>query len=305
MIKAEIIADSMNEFGHRITSFLLVFPRIVLAEFNTHRAISRNSASSRAIPFEKMLEKVQKEPFVPIAWQKDHKGMQGTEYFHEASDEVSQLEKSWISARDNAICVAKEMAAVGCTKQVINRLLEPFMMHTVIATGTEWQNFFALRAHDAAEIHIEDLAYKMLNAYNDSTPKKLRAGEWHIPFGDKIEDSRVRQAVNAGLGEGNFDTDWLLNEYQMTYIKIATARCARVSYENFEGTDDYEKDIKLHDRLSSMGHWSPFEHCAMAMSNDDMLVNETQWSGNFKGFIQYRKTFELENLMDERVLIKK
>lgn len=54
MIKAEIIADSINQYGNRITSFVITFPRIVLAEFNTHRALSRNSASSRAIPFNKM-----------------------------------------------------------------------------------------------------------------------------------------------------------------------------------------------------------------------------------------------------------
>ena len=80
-ISAEIIADSKNQFGDRITTFILTFPRIVLAEFNTHRMLSRNSASSRAIPFEKMVQMVQDDPFIPIKWMKDHKGMQGTEYF--------------------------------------------------------------------------------------------------------------------------------------------------------------------------------------------------------------------------------
>src|SRR6185369_7117160 len=81
MIKAEIVADSINEKGNRITSFIVTFPRIILAEKNTHRVFSRNSASSRAIPFPKMVKSVRENPFIPIAWQKDHKGMQGTEYF--------------------------------------------------------------------------------------------------------------------------------------------------------------------------------------------------------------------------------
>ena len=44
-------------------------PRIILAEFNTHRLFSRNSASSRAIPFKKMVQSVLENPFIPIAWQ--------------------------------------------------------------------------------------------------------------------------------------------------------------------------------------------------------------------------------------------
>ena len=116
-------------------------------------------------------------------------------------------------------------------------------------------------------------------------------------------------------------------------VKIATARCARVSYLNYEGTDDYLKDVKLHDRLAVMKHFSPFEHCAQAMTSDEYIKNvrgekyfydadsdplsghfdtsgyqdskEIQgWSGNFKGFVQYRKTFEGENSKDERVISK-
>ena len=53
-IKAVIAADSINVKGKRITTFIVTMPRIVLAELNTHRVFSRNSASSRAIPFTKM-----------------------------------------------------------------------------------------------------------------------------------------------------------------------------------------------------------------------------------------------------------
>ena len=79
-ISAQIVADSKNEFGDRITTMLVTFPRYILAELNTHRMFSKNSASSRAIPFVKMLKSVKENPFIPIAWQKDHPGMQGTEY---------------------------------------------------------------------------------------------------------------------------------------------------------------------------------------------------------------------------------
>jgi thymidylate synthase ThyX len=143
MIKAEKLADSQSEFGDRITTMLVTFPRIILAELNTHRMFSRNSASSRAIPFERMVKSVEENPFIPIAWQKDHKGMQGTEYFDIQHSEI--FKSDWLFARSRAIDAAETLNKQGVTKQLANRLLEPFMWHTVIVTATEWENFFRMR----------------------------------------------------------------------------------------------------------------------------------------------------------------
>ena len=52
---------------------------------------------------------------------------------------------------DGAVQSAKNLSEFGLTKQIVNRLLEPFMWHTVIVTATDYENFFALRAHEAAE----------------------------------------------------------------------------------------------------------------------------------------------------------
>ena len=112
-IQAKIIADSKSVRGERITTFLLTFPRIILAEFNTHRMFSRNSASSRAIPFKKMVESVETNPFIPIAWQKDHKGMQGTEYLT-GEGEIEYAKYLWLTALkdgvQNAQCLHSESA---------------------------------------------------------------------------------------------------------------------------------------------------------------------------------------------------
>lgn len=362
MIKAEIIADSKNEFGNRITTFVLTFPRIILAELNTHRMFSRNSASSRAIPFEKMLKRVEDNPFIPIAFQKDHKGMQGTEYW--SNDETIQesldkhtpaidyFKNKWLKARDEVLIQACHLSNNGATKQLCNRLLEPFMWHTAIVTATEYENFFHLRCPQysfdqgktvyrskkdacldiydgklepenkldkipelgwfkinkgAGEIHIMALAEAMWDAMNESRPKQLKVAEWHIPFGGKFNENKIRRlAVGMAMDENWVDlSDEEYKPIEGDFkIKIATARCARVSYINYEGKDDYEADIKLHDRLVSMGHWSPFEHCARAMTQDEYhkfngahLSNNigNGWSGNFKGFVQYRKMFEGEN----------
>lgn len=344
-IDATIVADSINEYGDRLTTMVVTFPRIVLAEFNTHRMFSRNSASSRAIPFKKMVKKVREHPFIPIAWQKDHKGMQGVEYWTE-EDHIQQNIDLWLESRDYAVKIAKVMSESDITKQLCNRLLEPFMWHTVIVTATEWENFFYLRcpqyyckesgkvyrsrAHfcesetgqsfpkteiewfkcnkGQAEIHISLAAEAMWDAMNESTPKELKAGEWHIPFGDKLDEDRMYEIADESGGDPDRYNEFAVQEAMMELpVKIATARCARVSYLNYEGKDDYLADIKLHDRLSSMGHWSPFEHCAKAMTADEydnysiivpeidnhqQVVGEDSnlgWCRNFKGFVQYRE----------------
>jgi thymidylate synthase ThyX len=322
-ISAVVIADSTNPLGHRLTTFVVTFPRIVLAELNTHRMFSRNSASSRAIPFERMLKMVEEDPFIPIAWQKDHKGMQGTEYLTPGTVNYPQV--MWLEARNEAVRNATNLSRTEVTKQLCNRLLEPFMWHTAIITATEWENFFSLRCPQytyttkhgtitsksrkdfekeslkiygvppiltdmewmltnkgQAEIHIMALAEAMWDARNESTPKQLDHNGWHIPFGDNISAdlSRWEGIIDSTEGWGKDLTPLM--------IKVATARCARVSYMNFEGKDDYKADIKLHDQLLASGHMSPFEHCAQAMPID-------VWSGNFRGFKQYRKTISGEN----------
>lgn len=292
MIEAKVIADSIYK-GKRITSFVITMPRIVLAELNTHRALSRNSASSRAIPFAKMLDMVKTNPFIPIAWMKEHKGMQGTDYFTDEK-EISTLLETYLKGRDAAVATAESLSNLGLTKQIVNRGLEAYMWHTVIVTATDWENFFALRAHEAAEIHIQKLAYLMLEALNNSKPKELKVGEWHIPFGDKMDFTELDYLTNWNNESG----DTREQATMRLAVKVATARCARVSYTvvGEEGKpDNYENDIKLHDRLLSMGHLSPFEHCAIATDDD-------AYSGNFRGWTQYRKTLPDENRGDSRVI---
>lgn len=304
-IDATIIADSINQQGNRLTTFVCTFPRIILSETNTHKMISKNSASSRAVPFDKMLKRVEEHPFIPTKFMKDHKGMQGTEFFDKNTS--AECLKVWLEARDNAINKAKELNSIGLSKQIVNRLLEPWMWHTAILTATDYENFFALRAHEAAEIHLQDLAYKMLEAYNDSKPKQLKEGQWHLPFNENIDNDRVLNLTKNLSYPKNIDDEFNIR------IKICTARCARISYFNFEGKDDYEADIKLHDMLLSSGHFSPFEHCARTLTtaefyntNNGIVVDGldnvfSTRSGNLNGFIQYRKTLQNENRKDERV----
>jgi thymidylate synthase ThyX len=368
-INAEIIADSVNENGNRITTFVLTYPRIIHAELLTHRLFSRNAASSRAIPSLKMIADVRDDMFFPVAFQKPHSGMQGTEYLE--GRELAHAQAHWEEAGLEACDRSEEMYNV--SKQLTNRILEPYQWYTCIVTATEYDNFFELRCpqyqvqsedqlkdgvkghwrsrkeateyYEAVqdvdpelaikelpntiidwlklnkgqgEIHISLLAEAMWDAMNESKPKQLKAGEWHIPFGDKMDMKRIEDVTvmeswskspSGSIGaakEAEVGRKMLINHkrFQETRVKIATARCARVSYLNFEGKDDYEADLKLYDILKSSGHFSPFEHCARAMDiieykghvhtyvKGGVAHLDDGWSGNFRGFVQLRKEIE-------------
>jgi thymidylate synthase ThyX len=329
----EILADSICN-GSRLTTFKVTYPRIIHAEMCRHRMLSRNTASSRAIPFEKMVKDVQENPFIPIAWQKAHKGMQGTEYITDA-DELYNILHEYKCGIKDAILVAKSLNELGVTKQLCNRLLEPFAWVTEIISGTEWENFFNLRcpayecrgrlfkskrdlkvwAEDLmynsyseldwlqinksqADIHIQAIAELMWDEINLSVPKVLKSGEWHIPFGDNFDNygGQFVQYLMKKWQNKQAPTDGNLWER----IKIATARCARISYETLGDTPkiDYEADIRLHDRLADMKHWSPFEHVAKAMNKDEYNSRlyksngEAGWCRNYRGFIPYRHLVE-------------
>ena len=285
MIKAEILLDSIgfNNCAPRLTTWLLTMPRFILAEFNTHRALSRNCPSSRAIPVEKRIDMVLSDPVIPIEWGMNSEQMQAKVI---ATPEVARdAEIIWRNASQDAVAHAKQLVALGIHKQIANRLLEPFVEVTVLATGVQdgWENFFALRADDAADPHIQRLAYAMLELYNSHVPQILQPGHWHIPFGDDMPE---------GL---SFDDQ----------IKIAVARAARVSYNNFDGSRSIMKDFVLHDRLADQGHWSSFEHIAQVPSlaiPSEFDNPKSLKFGNLPGWFQLRKTYPNEYRTDPRVM---
>lgn len=265
MISAKIVADSVSPVGNRITTFVATYPRFIHSEVMTHRSFSRNAASSRAIPVKKMVDAIKENPAMPVFWGKNQKGMQAAEELDDAGKAIAQV--TWLQARDAAVQFAEQMLDNDVHKQIANRLLEPFAHMTTLITATDYANFFNLRAHPDAQPEFQELAYVMLEAYVDSVPQKLKQDEWHLPFAD--------QYIESGLTPEQL-------------LKISTARAARVSYLNFEGNIDHEKDYALHDSLLANGHMSPFEHAAQATTSN-------KYFGNFKGWLQYRKLIPDEN----------
>lgn len=356
-ISAQVVADSKNEFGDRITTLLITFPRIILSEVNTHRALSKNTSSSRAIPLNKMVESVSNDPFIPIAWQKDHKGMQGIEYLDESLSEAAKRE--WLHGRDCAVEIAQNLNKGGfVTKQLCNRLLEPYMWTTMLVTGTDdgWNNFFNLRcsqyetplgifkswkqlslAHSGndsnnnryeyfegipilerlsknkgqAEIHMMKLAECVYDAMNESKPKDLLKGEWHIPFEEKIDNQKLDKLMPEIQPAS---MNWYMELFNKLKLKVSVGMAARTSYTvvGDEKDPDYKALINIHDKCLEMNHSSVFEHCARVMNKNEYVtsikgrctlslfeedniispVRNEGWCRNYRGFIQYRHILE-------------
>jgi len=242
------------------------FPNFIANGVVVHN--SRNSASSRAIPYQRMKESIINDTAMPIYYGKNRPGMSASEElsaFERAKNKVliDMLLKEVLGFTDS-------MYETGLHKQTVNRYLEPFMHMEIVCTATEWDNFYALRNHPDAQPEIQELAKVMLEAHNASNPTSLDVGQWHLPF----------------IKPGELDTHGL-----EICQKISVARCGRVSYLNHEGkATTVEEDTNLYKKMieSKPMHASAAEHQAMA------LTDGTYRSGNFIGWEQYRKTLDNE-----------
>lgn len=243
---AKIIADSIAD-GVRLTTLEATMPRIVLAEFNTHRMFSRNSASSRAIPVEKRIQAVMDDPFIPESFGSNQRGMQAGAPLDAASSDLAR--DVWLSARNAAVECARNLANIGVHKQLANRLIEPFAWTTVVVTATEWENYFHLRISSLAQPEIRLVSEAMKAAMDASESVQLEPGEWHLPY---AQDDEIAEHGRDGA-----------------LSMVSAARCARVSYLTHDGRRDVEADVKLAASLSENRHMSPFEHVARVATSAD------------------------------------
>lgn len=287
---AKVIADSTYQGGPRLTTFEVRLHRFVLAELNTHRVFSRNSASSRAIPLRKQLEKVRDHPAIPVVFPAEQKGMQGGAEIANPKD----AEAGWLRAAKAAAMHAQWLGDIGVHKSIANRLLEPFMWHTVVITGTAFDNFFAQRSNPDAQPEIRVAAEAMYDAYVASTPRRLSLDQWHTPYVSD-EDFAI---IHANVGD--LETAW------MVAVRVSSARAARTSYETQGGQRDMNEDQNLYQRLvtSKPMHASPLEHPAQPDQGNRHWVNiarrtdpeafnvELPQYGNLLGWRQHR--FDVE-----------
>jgi len=268
-IAVKVVAHSGWPGSPDLITLQCRYPRFIHAEFMTHRVFSRNASSSRAIPIERMIQDVIDDPAMPVSWGSNKPGMQAGNDLDET--DAREAQQIWLLARDLAVDQARSMVRLNAHKQIVNRLLEPFGHISVVVTATEWDNFFTLRCHPAADPTMRALAEAMRDAIAGSTAVEPLGG-WHLPYISEGDLAGRRPFIGGYLA------------------MISAARCARVSYLNHDGTNpDVEKDLALADRLRESCHMSPFEHQAQVTRNEGTAM----W-GNFTGWDQFRKMLEQE-----------
>lgn len=305
-IIARVLNKSISADGIKIISFELEYPRLIHSELLTHKMFSRNAASSRAIPIAKSIEAVRNSPAMPVEWGKNKPGMQ-------ADGEVDDPETAkwmWVQAARQAADRAEQMASMGLHKQVVNRILEPFVFMKTVLTATEFDNFWWLREHEDADPTIYELAKCMHQASKRVRVQPLIPGEWHFAYVD----------TDVGFDRTIYHIDGEELDLE-TAKKIDAACCAQVSFRKLDTS--IEKALQIYDRLAGSVpvHASPFEHAATPMQpskyelyDDDEYLEDMKieinlqddsrtwengithidrdgyfWSGNFKGWIQGRQ----------------
>lgn len=261
--EVKVIEHSINPYnGVELITLQLKFPRMILAEFNTHRVFSRNASSTRAIPTKKLIRQIWDDPMMPLVYGSNKSGMQ-------AGDELTGWRKPaarivWKLASKFACGFSYLLTKIGLHKQWAGRIIEPWMYTSVVVTSTEWDNFFTLRFHKDAQPEIYDLAEKMFYALvnSDGVVRVM-----HLPYVSEPERAK----------------------YNYTHCaKLSTSRCARVSFLTHDGkTPEEKKDFDLFEKLvgSIPLHASPTEHQAVA-------VEPVKFHKNFLGWKQFRSEVE-------------
>lgn len=286
-IAARVLCDSISPKGSRMTTLETEYPRFILAEINTHRMLSKNSASSRAIPTKQMHQHLVAEP---VSWGVNKSGMQAATELEGAA--LTLVKAIWNRAKEAAIQYSNQLAEIGLHKQITNRVTEPWMMMKTVISGTEWANLFFLRDHEAAQPEFRELAHLMQQVMLNSTPQELQPGEWHLPYIQLCRDKLGMMHYQDANGQ-----ELSLRQARM----VSASCCAQVSYR--KNNDTIEKAEQIYHQLieSIPAHASPVEHQATPMPPAGLdspfsIAGCThvdrygyRWSGNLREWEQFRK----------------
>jgi len=281
-ITAKIVADSVGPSGVRLTTLECTYPLMVHAQVLTHRAFSRNSASSRAIPTARLVEQVRSNPVTPLRWLANEPGMVGRSEL--AGDALAIAAHRWTRAADYAAEYAERLAEVGLHKQYANRVIGWALNITTLLSATSWTDWDRQRLPDDAQPEIQELARQIKAARDGSTPRVLEAGAWHMPYVDELE-------VDTMLADG-VDPRY-----------VSAARCGRVTLGRAGSSRTWAEDEKRGEGFRAAGHMSPLEHVAQAVTTEtwnatmvealaDAMRRRVPFVaplGNFSGWVQLRK----------------
>lgn len=319
---AKVIAHSISSItGQEFITFEVEVWRGVLAELNTHKALSKNTSSSRAIPIPSMLKFVRETPGMPYRFGAANTGMTDNGehnqevVFNDSDEDGNQIclppVEAWIYCVRKAAEMSEAFHDAGYAKQISNRLTEIGQTSKVVISGTDWANFYWLRDHTAADPTIEKLSQVMLTAHKASVPVVLKPGEWHTPY------------YQEGFWKPEFMGEYgLCDVHGVTLedaLAISASCCAQASYRKLDDTIEKARGVvarlNLGVDVSEPCHASPTEHQGTPIPAykewktysypmqghfdpdivewpegvTHMMRDGTYGSGNLKGFIQYRQ----------------
>lgn len=281
-VSAKVIAHSKSSVtGKEMITFEWEYPRIILAEVNTHKALNKNASSSRAIPVATINNQVRNFPAMPVRFGAKNSGMQDAGP-HDALIKFSlgtiegeyTPEEFWHLGANIVADISDAYDQAGYAKQVCNRWTEVAQRMKQVVTGTEFNNFFWLRDHHMADPTIEALAKAAKKALSESTPVILNPGDWHVPY-------------FGGEGVGY----WLKGcgiplEDALT---ISASCTAQVSYRKLDDTMEKAKGVVA--RLNLHGeepddpvHASPLEHQGTPIAEPEQLLQMNPVPDNFNAY---------------------
>lgn len=274
---AKVIEHSVDHLGHELVTIEATMHRFVLAELNTHRAFSRNSQSSRAIPVMTQLARLADAPAMFLKLPAEQSGMSGgaplqgedlqraMEYLEDIANHTYQRTLEYIETTE-------KKNGKRLHKSLMNRPLEWFMWHRVVITSAEWQNFFSQRCSPAAQPEFEACANAIRDAIEKSDPISRVV---HTPY---LTDDE-RQTLDRG-----------------NQMRVSSSRCAGVSYLNHDREPNVKADLDRYRKLTSATppHWSPLEHVAVQTGATGVL----RVRGNFAPhWVQMRQLVESDNAL--------
>jgi hypothetical protein len=275
--RCEVLLDSLNvATDDRLTTFTLCYEYdLVHADFMTYREFSRNASGSRAIPFERLLAWVDRDPAVPLRFCKARPGMVGA-----VADGAFEADcrSAWLRGYDAARAAALNLHSLGCQKEACNRMVQPYSWINVLVSATNYHQFFAQRCRWDANPNIQRLAVRMARAYRASVPTPLEPGRWHLPY---VRPEDRDDARRAWLDPGPRGL-----EVKLAYLAAGRARRVSLRSHADNVVPALERDVDRGFECGRDRHWTPLEHAARAGT----LVDESaRFWGNYSGWEQFRK----------------
>ena len=253
-ITAKVILDAQPELGHRITTLEVTMPKFLVAQLNTHRALVKNSASSRAIPITQFIRTILKSPVTPANYNMPANASGMIPKSHLKGIKKLLSIALWNTGMYLNVGIAYLQHKLGLHKAWANRPLEAYYYTKVLITATEWDNFFNLRIHKDAQDAMCEVASRIKEAIDTSKPKPVSTGSWYLPYVGILENPTQDE------------------------IDISVSCCAQVSYRTLDTSPDKAKRV-VSKLLGETPHWSPFEHIAVLTYNP---------KGSYKSWNTYR-----------------